>query len=214
MDIVPQMTKSKASGPKLIGYARVSTDDQSLQLQTDALKAAGCWNIHEEKISGAAKRRKILDLAIMDLRPGDTLVVWRIDRLARSMRELYARLDAINAAGATFKSLQENFSFDTAMGKFVLGILGLVAELERQLTIARTRAGMEAVRKLGVRLGRARTLTPAKVKQARKLLAKKGWNARRVAEKFGVTPTAIYHHIPGGKKAVTGKLQYVRRKRK
>lgn len=206
--------KSKASGPKLIGYARVSTDDQSLQLQTDALRAAGCWNIHEEKISGAAKRRKILDLAIMDLRPGDTLVVWRIDRLARSMRELYLRLDQIYEAGATFKSLQENFSFDTAMGKFVLGILGLVAELERQLTIARTKAGMDAVRRLGVRLGRKRELTPDKVKAVRKLLKDPKWSVRRVAKRFGVTPTAIYHYVPGGKKAVTGKLQYVRMKRK
>ena len=206
--------KSKASGPKLIGYARVSTEEQSLQLQTDALWAAGCWNVHEEKISGAAKRRKILDLAIMDLRPGDTLVVWRIDRLARSMRELYTRLDAIYAAGASFKSLQESFDFNTAMGKFVLGVLGLVAELERQITIARTKAGMDALRRRGGRLGRKLDLTPAKVKAIRKLLKNPRWNVRRVAKRFKVTPTAIYHHVPGGKKAVTGRLQYVKMKPK
>ena len=93
---------------ELIGYARVSTEEQSLALQTDALKAAGCLNIYEEKISGSGKKsRPQLDLAIKDLRPGDTLLVWRIDRLARSGRELYSRLEQIEQASAGFKSLQE-----------------------------------------------------------------------------------------------------------
>lgn len=132
----------------LVGYARVSTEDQSLDLQTDALLAAGVKpdNLHVEKISGASAKRPELDYAIKDLRDGDTLVVWRLDRLARSMRQLYARLDAIYAKGANFRSLQENFDFGTVSGKLVLGVLGLVAEFERQLIAQRTSAGIAALR--------------------------------------------------------------------
>src|ERR1039457_2452987 len=101
--------KNEEPAPKgeLIGYARVSTADQELRLQTDALAAIGCLNVYTEKVSGAAKNRPQLDLAIKDLRPGDTLVVWRLDRLSRSMQDLYARIDQIKAAGAGFKSLTE-----------------------------------------------------------------------------------------------------------
>ena len=112
----------------LVGYARVSTEDQSLDLQTDALAAAGVKpdNLHVEKVSGASPKRPALDYAIKDLRQGDTFVVWRLDRLARSMRQLYSRLDQIYAKGAYFRSLQENFDFGTVSGKLVLGVLGLV----------------------------------------------------------------------------------------
>ena len=132
----------------LVGYARVSTEDQSLDLQTDALRTAGVReaNLHVEKISGASPKRPARDYAIKDLREGDTFVVWRLDRLARSMRQLYARLDAIYAKGAYFRSLQEDFNFGTVSGKLVLGVLGLVAEFERQIIAQRTSAGIAAVR--------------------------------------------------------------------
>ena len=132
----------------LVGYARVSTEDQSLDLQTDALLAAGVRpdNLHVEKVSGASAKRPALDFAIMDLRPGDTLVVWRLDRFARSMRQLYARLDQVYAKGAYFRSLTESFDFGTIAGKLVLGVLGLVAEFERQLTAQRTAAGIAALK--------------------------------------------------------------------
>ena len=108
--------KPMAAAPvALIGYARVSTEEQSLNLQRDALEKAGCLNIYEEKISGAKAKRPVLDLAIKDLRPGDTFVVWRLDRLARSMRQLYERLDQISAQGAGFKSLTEQFDFATVV---------------------------------------------------------------------------------------------------
>ena len=165
------MQKDEKPKGELIGYARVSTEDQSLRLQTDALKAAGCWEIREEKVSGSGKKsRPMLDLAIKDLRPGDTLLVWRIDRLARSGRVLYSRLEHIEQAGAGFKSLQEGFDFSTSTGRFVLGILGLVAELERQLTIERTKAGMEALRARGYTLGRTATFTAKKQARAVKLV--------------------------------------------
>lgn len=104
---------------KLIGYGRVSTEEQNLDLQVDALEKAGCLNIYTEKVSGAAKKRPQLNLAIKDLRPGDTLVVWLIDRLARSMAQFYVYLGRIAEAGTGFKSLTENFDLDTATGRLV-----------------------------------------------------------------------------------------------
>jgi DNA invertase Pin-like site-specific DNA recombinase len=157
----------------MVGYARVSTEEQLLDLQLNALRAAGAMNIYEEKVSGAAKKRPQLDLAIKELQPGDTLVVWRLDRLARSMSEFYTRLSQIEAAGAQFRSLTENFDFNNAVGKFVLGILALVAELERQITVNRTRAGMEAARLRGSRIGAPIKFTEAKRRRARDWLRAK-----------------------------------------
>jgi DNA invertase Pin-like site-specific DNA recombinase len=132
----------------LVGYARVSTQDQNLDMQVEALRKAGVLddNIHTEKVSGASQKRPALEHAIKDLAEGDTLVVWRLDRLARSMRQLYAALDRIYAKKAFFRSLTEDFDFGTASGKFVLGILGLVAEFERQLIAHRTSAAIASVR--------------------------------------------------------------------
>lgn len=162
------------SGPQLIGYARVSTADQSMALQVKALEEAGCLNIYEEPAtSGAAKNRPQLDLAIKDLRPGDTLVVWRLDRLSRSIRDLYKRLDQISEQGASFRSLTEHFDFGTATGKLILRIIGLMAEFERQLTIERTKAGMGVIREKGVKLGAPVKFNAAKKRLALKMLAKK-----------------------------------------
>lgn len=179
----------------LVGYARVSTQDQNLALQIDALKRAGVKddNLHVEKVSATAKRRPHLDFAIKDLREGDTLVVWRLDRLARSMRDLYARLDQIYAKGAYFKSLTENFDFSTVTGKFILGILGLVAELERQLISQRTAAGIRTWKERSGRAwGPKRVMTGAKIKEAGHLLNDKGMSGPAVAEKFGVSTASIY----------------------
>ena len=139
-----------------VGYARVSTPDQRLDLQIDALKAAGVSpeHIYSETISGARQKRWQLDLAIKSLRPGDTFVVWRLDRIARNIRDLYQRIDDIAARGAKFRSLTESFDFTTATGKLILGFLGLMAEFERQLTIERTKAGMAALKERGVSVGR------------------------------------------------------------
>ena len=178
----------------LVGYARVSTEDQKLDLQTDALTKAGVKpdNLHVEKVSGASQRRPALDLAIKDLRPGDTLVVWRLDRLARSMRQLYARLDQIYAKGASFRSITENFDFGTVSGKFVLGILGLVAEFERQIIAQRTSAGIAALRsRTGARWGPAVIMTEEKIKRAGELL-NRGFSGPKVAEKLDVSTASIY----------------------
>lgn len=156
-----------------VGYARVSTDEQNLDIQISALRSFGCQNVYEEKISGAGKKRPQLDLALKELQPGDTLVVWRLDRLARSMEEFYRRLAQIKEAGATFKSLTENFDFNTAMGEFVLIILAAVAQLERQITVKRTEAGMAAAKARGSQIGAPVKFTEEKQIVARKMLRTK-----------------------------------------
>ncbi len=185
----------------LVGYARVSTEDQSLDLQTRALLAAGVPedNLHVEKISGASPKRPALDLAIKDLMAGDTLVVWRLDRLARSMRQLYARLDAIYAKGANFQSLQESFDFGTVSGKLVLGVLGLVAEFERQIIAQRTAAGIAALKArkgAGHKWGRALYMTPERVKLVGDYLngrnGKPKLSGPKIAKKMKVSTASVY----------------------
>ena len=202
----------------LVGYARVSTEDQSLELQTQALLKAGVLpdNMHVEKISGASAKRPALDLAIKDLREGDTFIVWRLDRLARSVRQLYARLDQIYAKGAYFKSITESFDFGTVAGKLVLGVLALVAEFERQLTIERTSAGIAALKaRKGAdhKWGRELYMTPERVKLVGDHLngrnGKKQLSGPKLAKKLGVSTASIY-----GYWQQSGKGRFVRRKPK
>lgn len=187
----------------LVGYARVSTEDQRLDLQLDALKAAGVCadNLHVEKVSGASVSRPSLDLAIMDLREGDTLVVWRLDRLARSMRQLYHRLDQIYAKGANFRSLTENFDFGTVSGKFILGILGLVAEFERQIIAQRTAAGIAALKARkgkNHKWGRELYMTRERVRLVGDYLngrnGKPKLTGPQVAEKLNISTASVYGH--------------------
>jgi DNA invertase Pin-like site-specific DNA recombinase len=200
----------------LVGYARVSTEEQKLDLQTDALTLAGVLpdNLHVEKISGASSKRPALDLAIKDLREGDTLVVWRLDRLARSMRQLYHRLDQIYAKGAYFRSITEAFDFGTISGKLVLGVLGLVAEFERLLIAQRTAAGIEALKKRKgkeYKWGRKLHMTPERVKLVGDHLngrnGKKKLSGPKVAELLDVSTASIY-----GYWKQSGKGQFTRRK--
>lgn len=202
----------------LVGYARVSTEDQRLDLQLDALKLAGVLpdNLHVEKVSGASAKRPALDLAIKDLREGDTLVVWRLDRLARSMRQLYQRLDQIYAKGAGFRSLTENFDFGTVSGKFILGILGLVAEFERQIIAQRTAAGIAALKKRkgsDYRWGRQVHMTPDRIKLVGDYLngrnGKPKLSGPKIAKKLGVSTASIY-----GYWKQAGKGKFVRKRGK
>jgi DNA invertase Pin-like site-specific DNA recombinase len=200
---------------ELIGYARVSTEEQSLRLQTDALKAAGCLNIYEEKVSGSGKKaRPQLDLAIKDLRPRDTLLVWRIDRLARSGRELYQRLEQIEQAGAGFKSLQEGFDFSTSTGRFVLGILGLVAELERQMTIERTKAGMAALKARGKTLGAERKVDAKMRAEIIKMVMDDPMvPIKAIAKKFKIGTASFNGNFIGGKRGILLAARAKKRKR-
>jgi DNA invertase Pin-like site-specific DNA recombinase len=190
--------------------------DQRLDLQLDALKLAGVRpdNMHVEQVSGASARRPSLDLAIKDLREGDTLVVWRLDRLARSMRQLYQRLDQIYAKGAGFRSLTENFDFGTVSGKFILGILGLVAEFERQIIAQRTAAGIAALKARkgnGYKWGRELYMTSDRIKLVGDHLngrnGKKKLSGPKIAKKLGVSTASVY-----GYWKQTGKGTFVRRR--
>lgn len=197
---------------ELIGYARVSTKEQRLDLQTDALKKVGCLNIYSEEVSGAAKKRPQLDLAIKDLRPGDTFVVWRLDRLARSMRDLYTRLDQIFEAGASFKSLQENFDFTTAIGHLYVAIAGAFAEFERQLIGDRTKAGMAALKARGKPLGAERKVTEA-MKDKIRAMVLKGMTTQEIADKLHIATSSIYGNFPGGKRGILKAAAAKRKKR-
>jgi DNA invertase Pin-like site-specific DNA recombinase len=184
---------------KLIGYARVSTDDQELRLQLDALEKAGCWNVYQEKRSATRDKRPQLELALIDLRPGDTLIVWRLDRLVRNMRELYALMDKIHQAGANFKSLTEQFDFTTPMGEFVLGILGLCAQLEARTTAQRTAAGMAAMRARGAVHGARPKLSDAKA--ARMVAERKaGKKIAQLATKYGVSTASVQNYVNRAKR--------------
>lgn len=185
--------QSAANPRHLIGYARVSTEDQKLDLQLQALEAAGVLreDVYVEKVSGASKKRPSLDLAIKALRPDDTLVVWRLDRIARNVRELYRRIDDINSMEASFHSLTERFDFSTATGKLILGFLGLMADFERQLTIERTTAGIAAWKARGGKPGRQVTFTKDKQAKARAMV-KQGMTIRAVAAKMGVSSSLLH----------------------
>jgi len=186
----------------LVGYARVSTQEQNLDMQIEALKKAGVKddNIHTEKVSGGSVKRPALDLAIMDLAEGDTLVVWRLDRLARSIRQLYASLDRIYAKKAFFRSLTEDFDFGTLSGKFVLGILGLVAEFERQLIAHRTKAAIASVRarRKDKSWGPTVFMTPDRIKLVGDYLngthGKPKLSGPKIAKKLKISPASVYAH--------------------
>jgi len=148
----------------LIGYARVSTQDQTLDLQTDALKRDGCEKIFPDMTSGAKSERPGLQDAMDHLRPGDTLVVWRLDRLGRTLKHLIATITDLNEKGIGFKSLQENMDTTTSGGKLIFHIFGALAEFEREVIRERTNAGLHAARARG-RLGgrpKIQTLDPKK----------------------------------------------------
>lgn len=195
------MTQLKEGG-RLVGYARVSTDDQNLDLQLDALRDAGCEQIYQEHVSGAAKRRPQLDLALMDLREGDTLIVWRLDRLARSLRDLTRRLEVIERKGAGFKSLTESLDMTTAGGRLILHIMGAIAEFERQLIAQRTSAGMQAKIARGWRPGRKPKLDADMLAEAQEL-RNAGRSAteikRQIAKRYGVcvSKQTIYNQTVG-----------------
>jgi DNA invertase Pin-like site-specific DNA recombinase len=141
----------------LIGYARVSTEEQTTALQYDALKRAGCEQIFAESASGACDHREALGQALATLRPGDCLVVWRLDRLGRSLSGLLSIVSDLDARGIGFRSLTEAINTQSASGRLLFHVMGALAEFERALISERTRAGMAAARQRGVSFGRPRT---------------------------------------------------------
>ena len=174
-----------------IGYARVSTDGQSLQSQTEALHLAGCGRVYSEKISGAYSDRPQLAKAIAALAGGDTLVVCKLDRLARSTRDLLNTLDVIGKAGATFKSLSDPWAATTTPhGRLMLTVLGGLAEFERHLILSRTAEGRTRAQANGVRFGRKPTLTTYQRAEALRRRAA-GETLTSIAQLFGVSHMTI-----------------------
>src|SRR3954466_8972517 len=150
-----------------VGYARVSTTDQTLDLQQDALTKAGCTKIFTDTASGAQTERKGLQEAISYVRAGDTLVVWKLDRLCRSLKDLITRIKELEIRKIGFKSLTENIDTTTSGGKLIFHIFGALAEFERDIIKERTNAGLEAARTRGKRGGRPKALSPDKIKLAK-----------------------------------------------
>jgi DNA invertase Pin-like site-specific DNA recombinase len=174
------------------GYARVSTEDQDLALQRAALRGAGCRKILEEKVSGAKRDRPELSRLLDQLRDGDTVVVWRLDRLARSTRDLLEIADSLNRLGAGLRSLSEPWADTTSpAGRMVLTIFAGMAEFERELIRERTTSGRAAARERGVRFGRPRRLSPEQAALAARLLGE-GKSAAEVARMLGVHRATVY----------------------
>lgn len=179
----------------LIGYARVSTQDQNLELQTEALQKAGCKKIFEDRMSGPRAERPGLAQACEGLRSGDTLVVWKLDRLGRSVKHLVDLVGELQQQGVQFKSLTDSIDTGTPSGHFFFHVMASLAEMERELIVERTRAGLEIARQLGRTGGRKRQMTDSKIKAAKKLLSS-GVSARDVASNLGVSVPTLYRWLP------------------
>lgn len=186
----------------LVGYARVSTDQQSTDGQIDSLKAAGCERVFTEAMSGTRADRPQLVEALAFMRPGDVLAVVRLDRLARSMRQLLTTVDGLQARGIGLRSLHENIDTTTATGRLVLHIFGALGQFEVELLKERTRSALAASRARGRIGGRPPALDQIKVTAARAMLASGNLTAAEVARQLGCAPSTLYRHVPGGRTGV------------
>lgn len=184
------------------GYARVSTQDQNPGLQIDALKAAGCDRVFEEKASGAQRDRPQLLAALEYARAGDTIVVWKLDRLARSIRQLIETIEDLDRREISFKSLTEAIDTQTAGGKLVFHIFAGLAEFERSIIRERTVAGLASARARGRLGGRPPAVSAEDVAMARAMLADPSITVNQVAKTLGISPATLYRHLPGGRGAL------------
>ena len=185
----------------LVGYARVSTQDQNPALQLDALQAAGCEKVYQEKASGAQRDRPELLAAIGYMREGDTLVVWKLDRLARSIKQLIETVENLGTRGIGFRSLTEAIDTTTPGGKLVFHIFAALAEFERGVIRERTLAGLQAARAQGRKGGRPPALSTKDVAAARAMLRDPGITVTEVARRLGVVPSTLYRHLPKARAA-------------
>lgn len=185
-----------------IGYVRVSTNDQNTALQRNALNSAGCELIFEDKISGKKSDRPGLKKVLRTLSEGDTLVVWKLDRLGRSMRHLVILVEDLRERGVNFRSLTDSIDTSSPMGRFFFHVMGALAEMERELIVERTRAGLEAARAEGRIGGRKPKLEPEQWAQAGRLIAA-GEPRQKVALIFDVGISTLYKKFPAGPVKVT-----------
>lgn len=180
---------------RLIGYARVSTIDQNPALQHDALYKIGCDPVFSDHASGTLAERPGLTRALAELRPGDTLVVWKLDRLGRSLRHLVDTVEALRKQDVSFRSLQDSIDTTTASGRFVFHVFCALADFERDLIHERTLAGLAAARARGRVGGRPTKLTARKLETARNLRAAGGMTMQEIADVVGVSRGTLYRHL-------------------
>lgn len=183
----------------LIGYARVSTRDQEPHLQLDALRQAACERLFEETASGAKRDRSELNAALDYVRAGDSLVVWKLDRLARSTRQLLETVEVLEQRGIGLKILTQNIDAASAGGRSVFTLFSAIAEFEREIIRERTRAGLDAARSRGRTGGRPRALSEKELKEARALLADSEITVENVARRLGVGPSTLYRYRPAAR---------------
>src|SRR5512141_1750132 len=186
----------------LVGYARVSTQDQNPALQLDALKAAGCEKVFVEKASGAQRDRPELSAALDYLRAGDSLVVWKLDRLARSLKQLIETVELLENRSIGLRSLTEAIDTTTAGGKLIFHVFGALAEFERSIIRERTKAGLEAARARGKQGGRPPSLDAKDLAAAKAMLSDPEITMEEVAKRLQVAPSTLYRHLPEGRGAI------------
>ncbi len=178
-------------GGRLIGYVRVSTSDQNTDLQYDALMRAGCVAIYEDKITGISRDRMGLDAAMLDIGIGDKLVVWRLDRLGRSIPHIMTIVAELGERGASLYSIGEGFDTGNEAGELYSTILAMIAHVERRMIVARTRAGLAAARERGTTLGAPRKMNLDQIKAAR-IMMKRGIKAHTIAYDFGIGRATLF----------------------
>src|SRR5215212_4332269 len=179
----------------LIGYARVSTEDQNLDLQRDALEKAGCEQIFTDTVSGTKARRPGLEQALSHLRSGDTLVVWRLDRLGRSLRHLIDTVTDLQEKDVGFKSLTESIDTTTTGGRLVFNIFSSLAQFESEIIKERTQAGLQAARSRGKTGGRPRVLTEKQVEMLNRLAADKDRSVQEICQTLGISRKTFYRYV-------------------
>jgi DNA invertase Pin-like site-specific DNA recombinase len=189
---------TKRHGGALIGYGRVSTSDQSADLQVDALQHAGCIRLFIDEASGTLDQRPELDRLLDQLRAGDVVVVWRLDRLGRSLRNLIEIVRALEEKQVGLKSLTEAIDTSTPGGRLVFHLFGALAEFERSLIVERTKAGLEAARARGRKGGRPRAMTPKKIEVAREMYESRRHTLASIADTLGVSRATVYRSLRSG----------------
>lgn len=185
----------------LIGYCRVSTSDQNLSLQKDELKKFGCSKIYEDVASGAKSERVGLEAAIDFAREGDTLVIWKLDRLGRSLRDLIEIVNRLEKSGVSFVCITQNIDTRTPSGKLFFHIFGALAEYERELIRERTKAGLTAARARGRKGGRKPAMNEDQIEQARAMMNNPKLKIKSILKNLGVSKATLYKYVPMGKSA-------------
>jgi len=191
----------------LIGYARVSTSDQNLDLQTDALKNAGCDEIFTDVASGAKTEREGLSKALNYIRKGDIMVVWKLDRLGRSIQHLIQTVQDLETNGIGFRSLQENIDTNTSGGRLIFHVFGALAEFERNLIRECTMAGLKAARARGRVGGRPKALKDSQIQTMKKLYQDRSSSINEICDLFRISRTTLYKYLNDSKAKDTSQDQ-------